>query len=115
MDWKKRKAIISARYKAKSNTSGSNVITRSRSRKIAELDTGDNDIPDYASVLTSDETAVLARVIKKLATPSEDDDSKPAAITTISAVAGNSFGGRHEAASIKSARTTHLSPISSEK
>ena len=111
MDWKKRKAIIAARYKAKSNTPGPNVITRSRSRKIAELDT--EDAPDYASVLTSDETAVLARVIKKLATPSDDDDAKPAAITTISAVAGNSFGGRHEAASIKSARTTHLSPISS--
>ena len=111
IDWKKRKAILT--YRKENNIpntprngtgSGSKVITRSRSRKLAETDTAQNTDLD----LSVEEAAILTRVVKRLAT-------EPAAETatntsTISSVAGNSFGGRHEAASSK---PSHLSPVSS--
>ena len=113
-DWykmhiEKRNAILDLRRQLgiPNTPRGGKIITRSATRKLAEITTDEIAADSTSTTVSPEEQAVLERVVKWLAT-------KPATTTvasttsTISSIAGNSFGGRHEAANTK---TSHPSPV----
>ena len=121
-DWykmpiEKRNAILDLRRQLgiPNTPRGGKIITRSATRKLAEISSDDTAIESSIATVSPEEQAILERVVKRLATAKQGPATVATTVTsntssTISSVAGNSFGGRHEATNH---RSSHLSPLSS--